>query len=136
MKMTRFVYVIYIRTTPKKLWRALTDPELVRRYFYGAIHESEWNAGAPWGLKVPDGRVADSGDVLEVKPGRRFVLKSRNELKAELRDQGYSRMICDLEPAGSSVKLTIVHELRRNGSKFIEAVSEGWPPILSSQKYA
>ncbi|HEV2453474.1 MAG TPA: SRPBCC domain-containing protein, partial [Verrucomicrobiae bacterium] len=68
MKMTRFVYVIYIRTTPKKLWRALTDSELVRRYFYGAIHESEWNAGAPWGLKVPDGRVADSGDVLEVKP--------------------------------------------------------------------
>jgi uncharacterized protein YndB with AHSA1/START domain len=134
MKTSKFVYVIYIRTTPEKLWRALTDPRFVRQYFYGAVHESDWKAGASWRLKTPDGRVADGGEVLEIEPCRRLVLKWRHELRSELRAEGYSRMTCEVEKSGSSVKLTIIHEMKRAESKLIEGVAEGWPSILSSLK--
>lgn len=134
MKKTQFVYVIYIRTTPEKLWQALTDTQFFHRYFFGATQESDWKPGASWRLKTPDGRVADSGEVLEIEPCRKLVLKWRHELKPELRAEGYSRMTCEIEKSGSSVKLTITHEMERIDSKFIEGVSEGWPPILSSLK--
>jgi uncharacterized protein YndB with AHSA1/START domain len=134
MKKSQFVYVIYIRTTREKLWKAMTDPEFVRRYFFGATQESDWKSGAAWQLKTPDGRVADSGEVVEIEPFRRLVLKWRHELKPELRAEGYSRMTCEIEESGSSLKLTVTHEMDRSESKFIEGVSEGWPPILSSLK--
>ena len=69
---------------------------------------------------IPDGRVADSGEVLEVYPPRRLVLKWRNELMPELRAEGYSRMTCELEKQDASVKLTIVHEMNKPDSKFIK----------------
>ena len=134
MAKSRFVYVTYIRTTPEKLWQALTTPEFHRRFFFGTTQESEWKPGASWRLLIPDGRVADSGEVLEIDPPRRLVLKWRNEFMPELRAEGYSRMTCTLDKQGASVKLTIVHEMDQPGSKFIESVSEGWPPILSSLK--
>jgi uncharacterized protein YndB with AHSA1/START domain len=134
MKTSKFVYVIYIRTTPDKLWQALTDPKFVRKYFFGAVQESDWKPGASWQLKTPDGRVADSGEVLEIEPCRKLVLKWRHELRAELRAEGHTRMTCEIEKSGSSVKLTITHEMDRARSKFIDGVSEGWPPILSSLK--
>lgn len=134
MARSRFVYVIYIRTTQEKLWQALTTPEFNRQFFFGTTQESEWKPGASWRLVKPDGGVCDSGEVLEIDPPRRLVLKWRNEFMPELRAEGYSRMTCELEKQGASVKLTIVHEMDKPGSKFIESVSEGWPPILSSLK--
>src|SRR5258705_3966776 len=134
MAKSGFVYVTYIRTTPEKLWQALITPEFNRQFFFGTTQESEWKPGASWRLMIPDGRVADSGEVLEIDPPRRLVLKWRNEIMPELRAEGYSRMTCTLEKQGASVKLTIVHEMDQPGSKFIESVSEGWPPILSSLK--
>jgi uncharacterized protein YndB with AHSA1/START domain len=134
MAKSRFVYVTYIRTTPEKLWQALTTPEFNRQFFFGTTQESEWKPGALWRLMIPDGRVADSGEVLEIDPPRRLVLKWRNEIMPELRAEGFSRMTCTLEKQGASVKLTLVHEMDKSGSKFIASVSEGWPPILSSLK--
>jgi len=131
---SRFVYVIYIRTTPRKLWRALTTPRFNRQFFYGTIQESDWRKGAAWRLRKPDGGVCDSGEVLEIDPPRRLVLKWRNESMPELHTEGYSRMTCEIEKRGASVKLTILHEMNRPGSKFIESISAGWPPILSSLK--
>jgi uncharacterized protein YndB with AHSA1/START domain len=83
---------------------------------------------------IPDGRVGDSGEVLEVDRPRRLVLKWRNEFRPELRAEGYSRCVFDLEPRGDMVKLTVTHEIDLLNSKFIEAVSNGWPAILSSVK--
>jgi len=134
MARSQFVYVTYIRTTPKKLWRALTTPAFNRQFFYGAIQESAWKKGAAWRLLKPDGGVCDSGEILEINPPRRLVLKWRHELMPKLRAEGHSRMTLEIEKHGSSVKLTIRHELNKAGSKFIEAISEGWPPILSSLK--
>jgi uncharacterized protein YndB with AHSA1/START domain len=129
-----FVYVTYIRTTPEKLWQALTDPEITSKYFAGTRHESEWKKGAAWRIIIPDGRVADAGEVLEIEPCKRLVLSWRNEFKPELREEGFSRMTYQLEPEGNSVKLTVIHEMEKPGSKLIEAVSEGWPHLLASLK--
>jgi uncharacterized protein YndB with AHSA1/START domain len=134
MANSRFVYVTYIRTTPEMLWRALLDPEFTRRWWCGTHQECDWKPGASWRLMHPDGRATDSGEVLEIEPNRRLVLRWRNERRPELREEGYSRMTCELERIGESVKLTIVHELEKPGSRFIEAVSNGWPHILSSLK--
>ena len=134
MAESRFVYVTYIRTTQEKLWQALIDPAFTRRYWCDTRQESEWKAGASWRIMIPDGRVADSGEVVEIEPPRKLVLKWRNEFKPEVRAEGYSRLTYQLEPVGESVRLTVVHEMDRPDSKLIEGVSGGWPHILASLK--
>jgi uncharacterized protein YndB with AHSA1/START domain len=131
---SRFVYVTYIRATPEKVWQALIEPEFTRQIWAETWQESEWKPGASWRLMIPDGRVGDSGEVLEIEPGRRLVLKWRNEFKPELRAEGDSRMTYELEQQGDSVKLTLIHEMDKPDSKLIEGVSTGWPAILSSLK--
>jgi uncharacterized protein YndB with AHSA1/START domain len=134
MAESRFVYVTYIRTTPEKLWQALIDPEFTRAYWVQTWQESEWKKGASWRMMIPDGRVADTGEVVEIDPPRKLVLKWRNEFKPELRAEGYSRATYELEKLGASVKLTITHVMDRPDSKFIQAVSQGWPHLLASLK--
>jgi uncharacterized protein YndB with AHSA1/START domain len=131
---SRFVYVSYIRTTPAKLWQALIEPEFTRQFWCDTWQDCEWTPGASWKLMAPDGRVADSGEIIEIEPERRFVLTWRHQLKPELRAEGHSRLTCELEKQGESVKLTIVHEIDKDRSKLIEGVSNGWPHILSSLK--
>jgi len=130
----RFVYVTYIRTTPERLWEALTTPEFNRKYWHGTWQDCEWKVGSSWKLMFTDGRVADAGEVVEVDPPRRLVLKWRNEFRPELHEEGFSRATFVLEPAPGAVKLTVTHEIDRPHSKFIEAVSNGWPAVLSSLK--
>jgi uncharacterized protein YndB with AHSA1/START domain len=134
MAESRFVYVIYIRTTPEKLWQALIDPEFTRQYWCETVQDCEWKPGSSWRLMIPDGRVGDSGEILEIEPLRRIVLKWRNEFKPELLVEGYSRLTYELEQQGDSVKLTVIHEMDKPGSKLIDGVSQGWPAILSSLK--
>jgi len=129
-----FVYVTFIRTTPEQLWLALTSPKFTTQYWFGMHSETDWKAGSPWRLVFPDGRVADTGEVIEADPPKRLVLKWRNEFKPELKSEGYSRCTIELEPMGGAMKLTITHTMDGTQSKFIEAVSGGWPRILSNLK--
>ena len=129
-----FVYVTYIRTTPEVLWAALTTPEFIKKYWFGMNVETDWRAGSPWKLIFPDGRIADAGDVVEIEKPKRLVLEWRHELRSELREEGYARCVIEIEQAGDVVKLTITHEIDKPGSKLIQAVSDGWPKILSSLK--
>jgi len=131
MPKTEFVYVTYIRTTPEKLWEALTDEEFTKQYW--AVSISDWKKGSPWKLVLTDGRLADAGEVLEVDPPRRLVLKWQNEFRPELKADGYTRCTFQLEREGEMVKLTITHEAERP-HKLIDAVSAGWPRVLSSLK--
>ncbi|MGE5185123.1 MAG: SRPBCC family protein [Acidobacteriota bacterium] len=131
---SHFVYVTYIRTTPAKLWKALTDPAFVRQYWFDTTVECSWQQGAPWKLVGADGRLMDSGEILEIEPPRRMVIRWRNVWKPELEAEGASRCTIELEPVDRSVKLTITHELERPDSKFIAAVSGGWPIIASNLK--
>ncbi len=129
-----FVYVTFIRTTPERLWSALTSPELMKKYWFGMHQEAEWKVGAPWKLVFSDGRIADAGEVVEVDPPKRLVIKWRNEWKPEMKAEGYARCTMELEPSEGVVKLTITHAMDRPDSKFIAAVSGGWPRILSNLK--
>lgn len=134
MAESRFVYVTYIRTTPEKLWRALMEPEFTRQFWVETTQECAWEAGAPWRLLKPDGTVADSGEVLEIEPHKRLVLKWQNHMFPEMTAEGFSRMTYELEPKDDSVKLTVTHVIDKAESKLISAVSNGWPHILSSLK--
>ncbi len=131
---SQFVYVTFIRTTPAKLWEALTDPKFVRQYWFGITVECAWKKGSPWKLVFPDGRLGDAGEILEIDPPRRMVIRWQNEWKPELKAEGPSRCTFELEPTGGAVKLTITHEIDRPDSKFIEAVNGGWPKVLSNLK--
>jgi uncharacterized protein YndB with AHSA1/START domain len=141
MSRPKFVYVTYIRTTPEKLWAALTDPPTIRKYWFNITAECTFEQGSPWSLKFADGRVADTGEILESEPPERLVIRWRNEFKPELKVEGYSRCTMQIEMAeyypdlgGKAAKLTITHELEGEGTKFIEAVSGGWPKVLSNLK--
>ena len=81
---SRFVYVTYIRTTPEKLWQALIDPEFTRQYWVETWQDCEWKPGSSWRLMIPDGRVGDSGEVLEIEPAPAARPSWRNEFKPEL----------------------------------------------------
>ena len=134
MANSTFVYVTFIRTTPAKLWSALTRPELMKKFWFGAYQEAEWKAGAPWKLAYDDGRITDTGEVVEVDAPKRLVVKWRNEFRPELKVEGYSRCTFELEPIANAVKLTVTHTMDREDSKFIGAVTGGWPRVLSNLK--
>ena len=129
-----FVYVTYIRATPEKLWSALTDPALVKKFWFGVHQETDWKVGSRWRLIFEDGRVADTGEIVEFDPPNRIVINWRNEFRPELKEEGVARCTIELEPLDGAVKLTISHVIDRPQSKFIEAVSGGWPKILSNLK--
>jgi uncharacterized protein YndB with AHSA1/START domain len=134
MSKPEFVYVTYIKTTPEKLWHALTDRETNTLYWFGAHQESDWKAGSSWKIAYPDGRIMDSGEILECDPPNRIVIKWRNEWSPEIKAEGYSQCTMLIEQIDGAVKLTVMHAIGRDGSKFIEAVSGGWPKILSNLK--
>jgi uncharacterized protein YndB with AHSA1/START domain len=129
-----FAYVTYIRTKPEELWAALTTPEFMKKYWFGMTIETDWKKGSHWRMTFPDGRIADSGEILELDRFRRVVLKWKNEFRPELAAEGYSRCAIELEPQDGAVKLTISHTIERADSEFIQAVSGGWPKILSNLK--
>jgi uncharacterized protein YndB with AHSA1/START domain len=131
---SRFVYVTYIRTTPERLWSALISPDFARQYWMGARPEAEWKAGGSWRLVFPDGRIADSGEIVAFEPEKRLAIKWRNEFDPELKAEGWSLCSMEIEPKGEAVKLTVTHAMEREDSKFIGAVSGGWPQILSNLK--
>jgi uncharacterized protein YndB with AHSA1/START domain len=134
MARSTFVYVTYIRTTPEKLWSALTDADFIKQYWFGCRAESEWTAGSSWKLVYPDGRLADVGEIIEATPPRRLVIRWRNEWNPELKAEGASLCTFEIERSSTAVKLSITHSLEREGSKFITAVSGGWPKVVSNLK--
>jgi uncharacterized protein YndB with AHSA1/START domain len=143
MSKPKFVYVTYIRTTPEKLWAALTDPQTIAKYWFGMTAECDFKPGSPWRLKFDDGRTADTGEILEAVPPKRLVIANwQNQFKPEMKAAGHSRCTMEIEMAdyypdfgGKAVKLTIVHEAgAEEGAPFIEAVSNGWPKVLSNLK--
>ncbi len=134
MAKSTFVYVIYIRTTREKLWSALTDTEYMKQYWFGTRCESQWTAGSSWRMVWLDGTVADTGEIVESEPPRRLVIRWQHQAKPELNAEGNSLCTIELEPFATAIRLSINHSIERDPSKFIEAVSGGWPKIMSNLK--
>lgn len=135
MARSTFVYVSYIRTTPDRLWSALTtDVDFMKQYWFGTHCESEWTAGSPWKMVSSSGLILDAGEIVEADPPRRLVIRWRHHNKPELKAEGDSHCTIELEPIGPAVKLAITHTIEREPSKLIDAVSGGWPKIISNLK--
>jgi uncharacterized protein YndB with AHSA1/START domain len=134
MARSTFVYVTYIRTTPEKLWSALTDSEFTKQYWFGCHCESQWTTGSSWKLVYPDGRVSDAGEIVEADPPRRLVIRWQHQTRPELKAEGASLCTMELETSGPSVKLSVTHTINCEPSKLIEAVSGGWPKVISNLK--
>ena len=142
-----FVYVTYIRTTPEKLWQALTTREFLSQYWSGgpAGVDAQPGAAVKWEI---GGEVRDLGQVvLESEPYRRLAYRWHNyqrdyqemfgwtdEQFAELVKEKISKVTFDIEPAGPTVKLTVTHDDFVPGSEMLKGVSGGWPLILASLK--
>src|ERR1700758_1765410 len=135
MAKSTFVYVTYIGTTPEKLWSALTDDvQFMKQYWFGVHCESKWTAGSSWKMVHPDGHILDAGEIVEAEPPKRLVIRWQHQDKPELKAEGASVCTMELEPSGPAVKLSITHTIEREPSKFIEAVSAGWPKVISNLK--
>ena len=134
MAKSTFVYVAYIRTTPSRLWSALTDAEFMKQYWFGMHCESLWKVGSSWKLMSGDGQIFDVGEIVEADPPRRLVIRWQHQNKPELKAEGASLCTMELEPSGTTVKLSITHSIEREPSKLIEAVSGGWPKVISNLK--
>jgi uncharacterized protein YndB with AHSA1/START domain/DNA-binding transcriptional ArsR family regulator len=147
MGSTEFVYTTYIKTTPQRLWQALTDPAFTRRY-WGATLESDWKVGSTMTWEQAGVRITDPAQVvLESEPYRRLAYSWQtftpefaaafgfsDEFLAKAASERRSKVTFDIEPLGQVVKLTVVHDDFDPGSAVLEGVSGGWPVILASLK--
>jgi uncharacterized protein YndB with AHSA1/START domain len=134
MPKSTFVYVTYIRTTPQKLWSALTDAECMTQYWFGVQCESQWSVGSSWKLVYPDGRITDTGEIIQAEPPRRLVIRWQHQDKPNLKAEGESLCTMELESSGPAVKLSLTHTIEREPSNFIAAVSGAWPMVISNLK--
>ena len=125
------VFEIYIKTTPERLWEAITDSELRSRYTFGVGYESDWAAGSPYKAAAGSFPIAE-GENLEVDPPRRLV-QSFNALWGEdVKREGTSRVTFDIEQIEDSCRLTVTHDQLREGAN--DELFGGWPMVLSGLK--
>jgi uncharacterized protein YndB with AHSA1/START domain len=106
----------------------------MKQYWFGMRGDSDFKAGSPWKLVSGNGDVWDSGAIVEVDPPRRMVIRWHHQMKPELKAEGPSLCTMELEPEAGAVKLTVTHTIEREASKVINAVSGGWPKVLSNLK--
>ena len=126
------VFEIYIRTTPERLWEAITDPEIRRRYNFGAAVHSEWTPGSRLAMEVHDGTLLADGEVMEVDPPRRLVHTMVAQWGEDVRREGASRVTWEIEPVRDSCRLVVTHDQLREGAN--DQLYGGWPMILSGLK--
>ena len=129
---TEKVFEIFIRTTPERLWEAITDQELRRRYSFGLAVTSDWEPGSSYELSAAGIGPMAAGENLEVDPPRRLVQSFQALWSEDVKREGSSRVTWEIEPVGDSCRLTVTHDELR-----VDAHGEiygGWPQILSGLK--
>lgn len=131
-----FAYDIYIRTTPERLWAALTQPEFTARYFHGTHVVSDWKPGSPVIYRYADGRGdVMKGEVIESDPPRKLVISWRFVTRPEFEAEKPSRATFEILDKGNGVvQLAVTHDDFPPDSETFRAINPGWPPILSSLK--
>jgi uncharacterized protein YndB with AHSA1/START domain len=133
MSKPEFVYTTFIKTTPEKLWHALTDTGFTRSYWFGCSLSSDWKVGSRMHMDR-GGKVVNECVVLESDPPRRLSYSWHSIFDEEMKKERPSRVTFVLEPNGGAVKLTVTHEDFAEGSKVLPSISGGWPLVLSSLK--
>jgi uncharacterized protein YndB with AHSA1/START domain len=132
---TSFVYVTFIRSTPEKVFEAITKPEITRRY-WGHENVSDWKPGATWEhVRANEQRTVNIvGKVVEVTAPKRLVITWASPAQAA-DPASYSRMCFDIEAyEADMVRLTVTHDELEAGSGMATGIQKGWPIVLSSLK--
>jgi uncharacterized protein YndB with AHSA1/START domain len=127
------VFEIYIKTTPERLWEAITDNELRQKYNFGVGIKSDWESGSRYEAIHPGAGIAISeGENLEVHPPRRLVQSMTALWSDDVKQEGTSKVTWEIEPVGDSCQLTVTHsDLREDANNELYG---GWPMILSGLK--
>ncbi len=131
------LFEIYIKTTPERLWQAITDPEMRQKYSFGVGVHSDWRSGSLYEGKAGPATIGPSmtifeGENLEVDPPRRLVQSFRALWSDEVKSEGTSRVTWEIEQIRDSCRLTVVHDQLRDGAN--AELYGGWPMILSGLK--
>jgi uncharacterized protein YndB with AHSA1/START domain len=127
------VYEIYIRTTPERLWEAITDADIRSKYNFGASIRSDWTPGSRFEMGSPKAPgLVGEGENLEVDPPRRLVQSMVALWSEDVKREGASRVTWEIEPVGDSCRLTVTHDELREGAN--AELYGGWPMILSGLK--
>ena len=127
------VFEIYIKTTPERLWQAITDPEIRAKYNFGARQTSDWTPGSQYRMGAPGAAgPLGEGENLVVDPPRKLVQTMLALWGDDVKAEGRSRITWEIEPVGDSCHLTVTHDQLREGAN--EQLYGGWPMILSGLK--
>jgi uncharacterized protein YndB with AHSA1/START domain len=127
------VFEIYIKTTPERLWEAITDPRLRAKYNFGVGVDSDWSPGSSYTSVHPAAGIEiAAGENLEVEPPRRLVQSFKALWSDDVKAQGTSRVTWEIEPVGDSCQLTVTHDQLPEGAN--PELYGGWPMILSGLK--
>ena len=126
------VFEIYIKTTPERLWEAITDPEMRKKYSFGVTVTSDWQPGSRYEAGNPKAGLLMEGENLEVDPPRRLVQSFRALWGEDVKKEGTSRVTWAIEPVGDSCRLMVTHDQLRDGAN--DQLYGGWPMILSGLK--
>jgi uncharacterized protein YndB with AHSA1/START domain len=126
------VFETYIKTTPERLWEAITDPEMRAKYSFGVRTDSDWAPGSPYKASVPGVIDIAEGENLEVDPPRRLVQSFRALWSDDVKSAGSSRVTWEIEPVGSSCRLRVTHDQLADDAN--SELYGGWPMILSGLK--
>jgi uncharacterized protein YndB with AHSA1/START domain len=130
---TAAVFEIYIKTSPERLWEAITDKEMRAKYSFGVGTESDWTPGSEYKAGVPGVIDIAAGENLEVDPPRRLVQSFTALWSDEVKAAGTSRVTWEIEPVGGdSCRLTVTHDQLAKGAN--GELYGGWPMILSGLK--
>jgi uncharacterized protein YndB with AHSA1/START domain len=130
----RHVYEVHIRTTPERLWRALTEAAQSRLYFYGTTVESTFDVGMPVVWRTQDGEAALDGVVLECDAPARLVHSFRMLHHPDACGDRPSRVTWEIERLGETCKLTLVHDEFEGETATWREVMHGWNPVLAGLK--
>jgi len=126
------VFEIYIKTTPERLWEAITDPEMRARYSFGVDNNSDWTPGSGYKASVPGVIDIATGENLEVDPPRRLVQSFTALWSDDVKAAGTSRVTWEIEPVGDSCQLIVTHDQLPEDAN--PELYGGWPQILSGLK--
>jgi uncharacterized protein YndB with AHSA1/START domain len=130
---TLTVFEIYIKTSPERLWEAITDSEMRKRYSFGVGIESDWTEGSEYLARVPGVVDISSGENVEVDPPRRLVQTFTALWSDDVRSAGQTRVTWEIEPVGEdSCQLRVIHDQLPEGAN--AQLWGGWPMILSGLK--
>jgi uncharacterized protein YndB with AHSA1/START domain len=128
------VYEIYIRTSPERLWQALTDGELTKQYYYHSEIRSDLEVGSPFRYHAADDSLLLDGEILEIDPPRRLVTTFSAVWSPDVAADPPSRITYEIEPMGSACRLRMIHDGFETETATYREVAGGWSPILSGLK--